>query len=197
MQTQETHPFEPFLPSNARILIMGTFPPKPNRWSMKFYYPNFINDMWRIFGLIFFNDKEALVIKEEKTFKKEMIENLLKEKGIALSDTGAEAVRTKDNASDKYLEITKPADLAGLLSKIKECEAVVTTGEKAASVIASLTSSQVPKIGECVSVKMELPDGTLRNFQHCRMPSTSRAYPLSLENKTQFYKNLFQKFGIV
>ena len=44
----EAHPFEPFLPQGARILMLGTFPPSEKRWSMKFYYPNFINDMWRI-----------------------------------------------------------------------------------------------------------------------------------------------------
>ena len=26
----ETHPFEPWLPSNAKLLMLGTFPPAPN-----------------------------------------------------------------------------------------------------------------------------------------------------------------------
>mgnify|MGYP001188992102 CR=1 FL=1 len=50
----ETHPFAPFLPEKAKILILGSFPPKKERWSMDFFYPNFNNDMWRIFGLVFF-----------------------------------------------------------------------------------------------------------------------------------------------
>ena len=50
----EWHPFEPFLPKNAKVLMLGSFPPQAKRWSMKFYYPSFINDMWRILGLIFF-----------------------------------------------------------------------------------------------------------------------------------------------
>ncbi len=25
----ETHPFEPWLPSNAKLLMLGTFPPAP------------------------------------------------------------------------------------------------------------------------------------------------------------------------
>ena len=36
----EQHPFEPFLPDGAVVLMLGTFPPKPERWSMEFYYPN-------------------------------------------------------------------------------------------------------------------------------------------------------------
>lgn len=42
----EIHPFEPYVPDDARLLIMGTFPPKSERWSMEFYYPNRINDFW-------------------------------------------------------------------------------------------------------------------------------------------------------
>ena len=48
----EEHPFEPWLPGNAKLLMLGTFPPAEKRWCMPWYYPNFQNDMWRIFGLI-------------------------------------------------------------------------------------------------------------------------------------------------
>ena len=54
----EIHPLEPFFPQGARLLMMGSFPPKRERWKMDFYYPNFQNDMWRIFGLVFFDDKD-------------------------------------------------------------------------------------------------------------------------------------------
>ena len=40
----ESHPFEPFLPEGAKILMLGTFPPAEHRWCMPFYYPNFHND---------------------------------------------------------------------------------------------------------------------------------------------------------
>ena len=36
----ELHPLEPFLPANARVLMLGSFPPKRIRWSMDFFYPN-------------------------------------------------------------------------------------------------------------------------------------------------------------
>ena len=51
----EIHPLAPFLPPNARLLLLGSFPPPRKRWSMDFFYPNYTNDMWRIFGLIFFD----------------------------------------------------------------------------------------------------------------------------------------------
>jgi len=36
----ERHPLEPFLPGNARLLMLGSFPPPRKRWSMEFFYPN-------------------------------------------------------------------------------------------------------------------------------------------------------------
>ena len=41
----EIHPFEPWLPGNAKLLMLGTFPPSEKRWCMPWYYPNFQNDM--------------------------------------------------------------------------------------------------------------------------------------------------------
>ena len=65
----ETHPFQPFLPANARLLMLGTFPPAPRRWCMDWYYPNYTNDMWRIFGLHFFGDKMHFVDEARHTFR--------------------------------------------------------------------------------------------------------------------------------
>lgn len=35
----ETHPLEPFLPENARLLMLGSFPPPRNKWKMDFTIP--------------------------------------------------------------------------------------------------------------------------------------------------------------
>ena len=37
----ETHPLKPFLPVNAKLLMLGSFPPPQSRWKMDFYYPNY------------------------------------------------------------------------------------------------------------------------------------------------------------
>lgn len=193
----EVHPLEPFFPHNAKLLMCGTFPPKQNRWSMYFYYPNFINDMWRIFGLIYFGSKDALVDASAKTFKMEQIKLLLTEKGIALSDTGKEVVRIKDNASDKWLQIEKTIDLVSSFMALPECQALATTGEKAASVIAMLTETELPKVGEYCDCLLPMPDGECRKFRHWRMPSSSRAYPMKLEAKAEFYKRMLTDIGLV
>lgn len=192
----ETHPLEPFLPANARLLMCGTFPPKRNRWSMEFYYPNFINDMWRIFGIIYHGDKDYFVDTEARTFRLDLIKELLLEKGIALSDTGKEIVRTKDNASDKWLQIDRPIDLAGTLVRIPLCKAVATTGEKAAGIVAEITGTEVPRVGEWRECSLPMPDGSVRAFRHWRMPSSSRAYPLKLDRKADFYGTMLRETGL-
>lgn len=185
----EIHPFPPFIAQDSRILIMGTFPPQSKRWGMDFYYPNPINDFWRIMGLIFKNDKNAFYDTATKKFDKEAIIEFLREHRIALSDTGYRIKRLKGNASDKFLEIVEPVDLKSLLRQMPECKNIATTGEKAAFTLATLTDTVAPGIGESV----ESADG----ITIWRMPSTSRAYPLPLEKKAIPYRKMFEQAGIL
>lgn len=185
----ETHPWQPFAPENARILIMGTFPPQRKRWSMDFYYPNRTNDFWYMMGVIFYDDKTALYNENEKCFNLEKIKALLTEKGIALHDTCRRIRRLKGNASDKFLEVVEPVPLRQLLGMMPECHTIATTGEKAATIIAGLTSTPVPKMGEHVVSE----DG----LDIWRMPSTSRAYPMKLEKKAEYYRTMFEAAGIL
>lgn len=188
----EQHPWKPYIPNNAKILILGTFPPKTNRWSMDFYYPNFINDFWRIMGLIFLNDKNYFLSDMPRQFNLEKIKHFLNENGIALGDSAFEIKRLKNNASDKYLEIIKPLPLTETLKQIPNCRAIASTGEKAAQVIAQLTYTSIPNIGNYTKTLIEG-----KEIKIFRMPSTSRAYPLAIENKAHFYKEMFYTIGIL
>lgn len=62
----EEHPLEPFLPVNAKLLMLGSFPPQKKRWSMEFFYPNRQNQMWCIFGIIFFQNKDHFLNPTKK-----------------------------------------------------------------------------------------------------------------------------------
>lgn len=185
----ERHPWEPFIPTGAKILILGTFPPGNHRWSMDFYYPNPTNDFWRIMGLLFKGDKDALYDAGMRRFDLNAIKALMTERHIALNDTAREVRRLRGNASDKYLEIVTPVALDSLLEAMPECRTVATTGEKAATVIAELTSTPLPRMGECVESETGL--------SIWRMPSTSRAYPMKLEQKAEYYRTLFRSAGIL
>ena len=183
----EIHPFKPFLPENAKVLMLGTFPPSEKRWSMKFYYPNFINDMWRIFGIIFFGDKEHFVDAAAKTFRLDLLIPFLEEKGIALFDTATRIRRTTGTASDKDLEIVEETDLTAMLRQLPLCEAVVTAGQLATDVASRQFGISGPKVGEYAEF---LIDG--RKLRLYRMPSSSRAYPMKSERKAEYYQKVFR-----
>ena len=188
----EEHPLEPFLPTHAKLLMLGSFPPQKKRWSMDFFYPNLQNDMWRIFGLIFFKDKEHFLLPDKKAFNKEHLIEFLTEKGIALYDTATSVRRLQDNASDKFLEVVEPTDIRLLLKQLPQCQAIVTTGQKATDIIRSQMEVAEPKVGE--SCPFELEDRTLRLY---RMPSSSRAYPLSIEKKSSAYRFMLNELGLL
>lgn len=188
----EEHPLEPFLPSQATLLMLGSFPPQKKRWSMDFFYPNLQNDMWRIFGLLFFNDKEHFLMPHKKAFHKELLVEFLTEKGIALYDTASAIRRLQDNASDKFLEVIEPTDIRLLLKQLPLCKAIVTTGQKATDIIRNQIEVKEPSVGE--SSPFEFEDRTLRLY---RMPSSSRAYPLALEKKASAYRFMLNELGIL
>lgn len=181
----EHHPLDPFLPTDARLLMLGSFPPSQSRWSMSFFYPNFLNDMWRIYGLVFFGDRDHFVDVEAKCFKREELIRFLEKKGVALFDTASAVVRTKGTASDKDLHVVEPTDLDALLHRIPVCQAVVTTGQKATDLFTSHFQMDQPKVGEW---KEFMFDG--RRMRLYRMPSSSRAYPMRLERKAAIYRNM-------
>ena len=187
-QEIETHPFQPFLPENSRLLMLGTFPPAEKRWNMPFYYPNFQNDMWRIFGLCFFGDKDHFIHVTAKKYDQKAIERFLNEKGVALYDTATQIRRTKNTASDKDLEIVKPTDLDALLHQLPHCKAVVTAGQLATSLFASHFGIPLPKVGEYNIFTFEG-----REWRHYRMPSSSRAYPMRAEQKAAIYQCVFDE----
>ena len=181
----EKHPLEPFLPESAKLLMLGSFPPQKKRWSIDFYYPNLQNDMWRIFGIVFFSNKNHFVDTDEKRFKKDEITSFLNEKGIALYDTAYAVRRLKDNASDNFLEIVEPANIEKLLSSLPYCNAIATTGGKAIETISRMFSAQEPKIGEYTTFRLQEKEMKLY-----RMPSSSRAYPLAIDKKAAFYEKM-------
>lgn len=187
----EYHPLRPFLPENARVLFLGSFPPQRKRWCMDFYYPNFINDHWRIEGQIFFGDKNHFVDMEAKRFKINEIVAFCQEQGLAFFDTATAVRRLKDNASDKFLEVVEPTDIRALVAKLPHLRAIVTTGEKATETICvSLGIPDIPKVNIFVSTP-------LTNISLYRLPSSSRAYPLAFDKKVECYRKMFSSVGLL
>ncbi len=185
----ERHPLRPFLPQHAKVLMLGSFPPQRKRWSMEWFYPNIQNDMWRIFGLVFFEDKNYFYDTVGKRFKLEILRPFLEEKGIALYDTATSVRRLKNNASDTFLEVIEQTDIKALVAQIPKCKAIIATGQKAADILAGQYQCKTLQIG-CPTII----DGMITLY---RMPSSSRSYPLALDKKADFYRTTFQREGLI
>ena len=190
----ETHPLPPFLPPHARLLMLGSFPPPRARWKMDFYYPNLQNDMWRIFGVVFFNDANHFLLSNKKGFAETKLRDFLWQKGIAISDTAQSVIRLQNNAADKYLQIQEEVDLAALLRALPQCETLLTTGEKATATLLRLTQATlpIPAVGAQLSWRFEN-----RDLHLFRLPSSSRAYPLALAQKAAIYRQFFKDIGLL
>ena len=124
--------------------------------------------------------------KKAKRFDRERCAGFAAEKGIAMYDTACEVRRLKDNASDKFLEVVQATDLKALLEKIPDCMAIVTTGQKATDVIVDTFGCEEPPVGDYTDCSIGE-----RQVRFWRMPSSSRAYPLPLEKKAEFYRKMF------
>ena len=190
----EYHPLRPFLPENAKVLFLGSFPPQRKRWCMDFFYPNFINDHWRIEGQIFFGDKNHFVDLEAKRFKIEDIVAFCQEKGLAFFDTCTAVRRLQDNASDKFLEVVEPTNILALLSQLPHLRTIVTTGEKATETIcSSLGIPTIPKVNTFVTTPLAIrKGGGSEALLLWRLPSSSRAYPLSFDKKVEAYRQVLK-----
>ena len=201
----ETHPFEPVLPSNATIMMMGTFPPTADKWAMSFHYPNFYNDMWRIYGRVFFDDADYFRVGDEKRFDPERIRDFMFERGIASCPTVKQAIRETGNASDKNLTVVTPVDLDSILPQVPKVKTLFTTGGKATEVLIELlkeplAKSKHPKTNQSINYPYEWQSTDnqktdINNLTLHRLPSTSRAYPLSLDKKVAAYRAFFEKMG--
>jgi len=188
----EYHPLVPFLPENAKVLFLGSFPPQRKRWCMDFYYPNFINDHWRIEGAVFFGDRNHFVDEKAKRFKLQDIVAFCQEKGLAFFDTSTAIRRLQDNASDKFLEVVEPTNIHSLLAHLPHLRAIVTTGEKATDTIC--TSLHIPTVPR-VNTFAPIPDIYNADGQQLvlyRLPSSSRAYPLAFDKKVEAYRRMFE-----
>ena len=136
-------------------------------------------------GLLFFHDKDYFVDAAQKRFRLDLLIPFLKEQGIALFDTATRIRRTTGTASDKDLEIVEETDLHQMLRRLPLCKRVVTAGQLATEIACSQFGVEPPKVGESVPFEFEG-----RQLWLFRMPSSSRAYPMKLEQKAVYYQRV-------
>ena len=193
-ETIELRPFPPFLPPQATVLMMGSFPPAKEKRAMAFHYPNFQNDMWRVYGLVFFGDAAHFQVPGEKAFDAERIKAFLTERGIGSCPGVRRAIRTHGNASDAYLKVVETVELPEILAQIPQCRRICTTGGKATEILLTLLETDVKAKDFKTGMTIAARCGD-RDLLVTRLPSTSRAYPMKLEKKAEAYRKFFVEAG--
>lgn len=193
--TIEYHPLQPCIDAETRVLFLGSFPPQRKRWAkgFEFFYPNFTNDHWRLMGLIFYGDKDYLVDTEARTYRMDRVLRLVREQHIGYYDTSEAVRRLKDNASDKFLEVVKQTDIRSLVSRAPKLRAIAVTGQKACDTLCDYFGiDEAPRMGE--SIILENREKIIENREQIRLwrlPSSSRAYPMALAQKAEYYRKVF------
>jgi G:T/U-mismatch repair DNA glycosylase len=120
---EEIHPWNRYIPANAKSIIIGTFPPTLRNWSYDFFYPNKNNYFWRIMAQIagkplqHFSGEEA--VEERK--------NILNQLGTGVSDMGKIIRRTKGSSSDENLEIVEYMDILRILEENPSLRKIIFT----------------------------------------------------------------------
>lgn len=198
----EQHPFAPVLPANADIMMMGTFPPTQDKWAMPFHYPNFYNDMWRIYGAVFFDDIDYFRDGEQNRFDHKRIIKFMHVHNIASCPTVRSAIREEGNAADKHLTVVESVNLADILTQVPKVQHIFTTGGKATEILLGLLpkdkqlpKSKHPKTNQHMTYPITDSTGKQRLLTLHRLPSTSRAYPLAFAKKVLAYQQFFISVG--
>ena len=102
--------------------------------------------------------------------------------------------RTTGTASDKDLEIIERADLDGMLRSLPECKAVLAAGQLATTVFTEHYGIDARKMKMGDYKEFSFENRTLRLY---REPSSSRAYPMKVEKKAEYYERMFRDLGIL
>ena len=80
-------------------------------------------------------------------------------------------------------------DKPALLRKLPHCRAVLTAGQLATKVFSEhFGIREKPEMGGYAEFQFEG-----RRLRLYRMPSSSRAYPMAVEKKAEFYRRMFEK----
>ncbi len=152
--------------------------------------------MWRILGYLFFSDKRYFEADQgTRQFDYYRVSEFCSRVGIAISDAAREVIRRGGNASDSLLEVVTPTDLQSLFGQIPHCRALCVTGGKAADTIAAMLPALKPILKNKQS-QSEF-DFMGRSFRFYRMPSSSRAYPKSIEWKAEAYRQMFEELQML
>jgi len=124
MKTKECHPDWYYPVPGMRALILGTFPPHPDKRHYEFYYPNRQNRFWNVMAEIantrLFQTKGPQAVEERKT--------LMTQLKVGVQNMGKVIVRDGASSADNDIEITEFQDILRIINENDSLQAILLTG---------------------------------------------------------------------
>ncbi len=119
----EEHPFESYVPDNAKFLIIGTFPTNKINFRFDFFYSSKDNSFWnileKIFNQKFQHNSGDKAVEERKVFLKSM--------GIGISDMHEKCYRKNGYSTDESLFPIILKDIFAILDNYPSIKRIVLT----------------------------------------------------------------------
>ncbi len=120
--------FNPFINSDSKILILGSFPSVKSR-EVGFYYGNPQNRFWKTVALAV-NDRVPVSTKEKKDF-------LVKHR-IALWDVMEKSTISGSSDGDLNYHTGVPADIKSVINSAENIKLIICNGKKAFEVFSDI-----------------------------------------------------------
>lgn len=164
--------FEPFVPDNARVLILGSMP-SVKSLEQGFYYANAQNRMFRLIALYYARSLGIAPEAAQPLATVEQRKAALEHLGIAMWDVIASCQRV--GSLDSNIKNPVCADIIGLISHHPSIKTVITNGGLSA------------RLFERHTLKDPRLQGIELSFNHIALPSTSAANTIKFERLKESY----------
>jgi G:T/U-mismatch repair DNA glycosylase len=177
----ETHPGWYHHVPEMRVLILGNFPPHRKRWDYEFFYPNKINNFWKVLALLAGHELKEMKGPPAVEERKRIMEKL--KAGVY---NIAKSIRRKNHsARDTDIEIVEFNDVLKIIHDHKTLKKIILAGYSAPN----STARKFIEYLELNNVKFEKPQKITmgasfeiklfrRKIECVILNSTSTAFPI-------------------
>jgi G:T/U-mismatch repair DNA glycosylase len=178
------------------VLILGNFPPHRKRWDYEFFYPNKMNNFWKVLSAL-----AGEPLKEMKGLPAVRERKKIMEKLNAGVFNIAKSVKRKGHsARDTDIEIVEYTDLLSVIRKHPELKKIILAGFAAPSSTARQFMNYLHLMGISFTRPDKLAPGASFSIQIDKrkikciiLNSTSTAFPIKLEKLIEQYAPYFRK----
>lgn len=123
--TEETHPWDWYIPENANKLLIGTFPTEARNRKHDFFYCSSTNRFWEILSAL--QGKSVSLLEGENGIIER--HKLLESLSLGLTDMGKKIIRQRGSSKDHSLFPLEFMDILKLLNLFPNIETLILSGD--------------------------------------------------------------------